>query len=118
MFASLVLCVLGCVLDVPGAYGREGVGARAPRIAVSRGALAEARGARQADRAQQRAARLGPQSEAPAQRTTEPPMQPVGPSADPAVQGAKPGRLTPDERRALRQQINEAGRDVYRPNRP
>jgi hypothetical protein len=31
------------------------------------------------------------------------------------------GRLSPDERRALRQQIDEAGRDVYRPqgaNRP
>ena len=28
----------------------------------------------------------------------------------------RPGRLTPDERRALRQQINQAGRDVYRPN--
>ena len=28
----------------------------------------------------------------------------------------RPGRLTPEERRALRQQIDEAGRDVYRPN--
>ncbi len=28
------------------------------------------------------------------------------------------GRLTPDERRALRKQIDEAGRDVYRPQRP
>ncbi len=48
-------------------------------------------------------------------------MQPVSPPsqpADAAAQGGKPGRLTPDERRALRQQINEAGRDVYRPNRP
>ena len=31
-------------------------------------------------------------------------------------QMGRPGRLTPDERRALRQQINQAGRDVYRPN--
>ena len=31
---------------------------------------------------------------------------------------ARPGRLTPDERRALRQQINDAGRDLYRAPRP
>ncbi len=31
---------------------------------------------------------------------------------------AGPGRMTPEERRALRQQINEAGRDVYRAPRP
>ena len=31
-------------------------------------------------------------------------------------EGGRSGRLTPDERRALRQQINQAGRDVYRPN--
>lgn len=84
---------------------------------MSRGALAEARGARQAERAQQRAARVNAQRE-PQQRTIEPPMQPVAPQAPPEQTGSRPGRLTPEERRALRQQINEAGRDVYRPNRP
>lgn len=29
----------------------------------------------------------------------------------------KPGRMTPEERRALRRQINEAGRDIYAPPR-
>lgn len=29
----------------------------------------------------------------------------------------KPGRMTPEERRALRRQINEAGRDIYAPTR-
>jgi hypothetical protein len=29
----------------------------------------------------------------------------------------KPGRMTPEERRALRRQINEAGRDIYTPAR-
>ncbi|MGI9027191.1 MAG: hypothetical protein ACR2GP_16775 [Burkholderiaceae bacterium] len=38
------------------------------------------------------------------------------PEPSDAGQMGRPGRLTPDERRALRQQINQAGRDVYRPN--
>lgn len=29
----------------------------------------------------------------------------------------RPGRMTPEERRALRRQINEAGRDIYAPGR-
>lgn len=29
----------------------------------------------------------------------------------------RPGRMTPEERRALRRQINEAGRDIYAPPR-
>jgi hypothetical protein len=40
---------------------------------------------------------------------------PEAPSVD---RGGRPGRLTPDERRALRQQINDAGRDIYRAPRP
>lgn len=32
------------------------------------------------------------------------------------ARGGRPGRMTPEERRALRQQIDEAGRDVYRDN--
>ncbi len=31
--------------------------------------------------------------------------------------GRKNGRLSPDERRALRRQINEAGQDIYIPKR-
>ncbi|MFP5392226.1 MAG: hypothetical protein ACLGI6_11890 [Gammaproteobacteria bacterium] len=34
-----------------------------------------------------------------------------------AEPGRRPGRLTPDERRDLRRQINEAGMDIY-PNTP
>ena len=41
--------------------------------------------------------------------------QAVEPPAPPQDgRGFRPGRLSPDERRALRQQINEAGRNVYR----
>jgi hypothetical protein len=52
-------------------------------------------------------------------------QQPAGPvaverppEAPPVDRGGRPGRLTPDERRALRQQINDAGRDIYRAPRP
>jgi hypothetical protein len=38
---------------------------------------------------------------------------PVERPPDP-VPVSRPGRLSPDERRALRQQINDAGRDIYR----
>jgi hypothetical protein len=30
----------------------------------------------------------------------------------------RPSRLSPEERKALRQQINEAGQDIYHPRRP
>lgn len=30
----------------------------------------------------------------------------------------RPSKLSPEERRALRQQINEAGQDLYPPKRP
>ncbi len=30
----------------------------------------------------------------------------------------RPSRLSPEERKALRQQINEAGQDLYHPRRP
>ena len=110
--ARRVLCVLACALAVSGSFA-------AGRPGMPHGALAEARGARQAERAQQRAARIGQQRESAIQsRTVEPPLQPAGQPPEAAQQGARPGRLTPEERRALRQQINEAGRDVYRPNRP
>lgn len=54
-----------------------------------------------------------PEDAAPPHETTSVPEHP------PAAQ--RPGHLSPDERAALRRQIDEAGRDVYRPqggNRP
>jgi uncharacterized membrane protein len=39
----------------------------------------------------------------------------VDPSNGP--DGRKHGRLSPEERRALRRQINEAGQDIYTPRR-
>lgn len=72
----------------------------------------------------QRSARSPAPRESPAARGPEPPLPPpppIGPPLEaPVVDrgAARPGRLTPDERRALRQQINEAGRDVYRPVHP
>jgi hypothetical protein len=62
------------------------------------------------------AARVQPQA-APPERPPEAAPVPVGPPVQ-APPPAKPGRLTPDERRALRQQINDAGRQIYRPERP
>lgn len=49
-------------------------------------------------------------------REAQPP--PPKPPEQPAANEGRPGRLTPDERRALRQQINDAGREIYRPRRP
>jgi hypothetical protein len=51
----------------------------------------------------------------------QPSMAPFGPPVAPVEQPpmpGRPGRLSPDERRALRQQINDAGRDLYRAPRP
>ena len=44
-------------------------------------------------------------------REVAPPQQ-VAPE-----QARRPGKLSPEERRALRQQINEAGHDIYAPKR-
>ncbi len=43
-----------------------------------------------------------------------PPVLERPPEPAPVDRGGRPGRLTPEERRALRQQINDAGRDIYR----
>ena len=67
---------------------------------------------------QQRAMQRQAQPQAP--RPTEAPPVParnITPVEAPQ-EGGRPGRLSPDERRALRQQINDAGRDLYRPSRP
>ncbi len=117
----VLLMAGGLATGATDAVAREPGPTRHPRFAMGQGdrgeARAELRAARQADR---RAAMRGfRQPEAPMQRIPEPelPRQFV-PSSVPggADRAARPGRLTPDERRALRQQINEAGRDVYRPN--
>jgi hypothetical protein len=89
-------------------------------------------------RQEARAARPQPSMERPdAQRREQFQRQPDrrrgGPSNLPALHGPnavgnnrfdvvpemarRPGRLTPEERRALRRQINEAGRDIYFPRR-
>lgn len=47
-------------------------------------------------------------------REAAPVQQNNAPNATPN-QVRKPGKLTPEERRALRQQINEAGQDIYAP---
>lgn len=103
---ACVACMACIVADV--ADARAGPQARrtaAPRMAF------ENRGARQAERAQQRAQQRQAQERPPeaAPAPVEPPSQPPA---------GRPGRLTPDERRALRQQINDAGREIYRPGRP
>ncbi len=40
-----------------------------------------------------------------------------GPSYNPPPEQRRPGRMSPEERRALRRQINEAGQDIYAPRR-
>ena len=85
------------------------------------------RESRDAERAQRmrpfRGERMAPQRDfdrrGPERREAVAPSPPPDFSPPPqAPPQGRPGRLTPDERRALRQQINDAGRDVYRPQRP
>ncbi len=100
--------------------------ARAPdaprRFGAARAAAMEARTQRHAERMQQRAAQRGPmRPEGPSMQPPVPMQMPAPVEAPPLaapVERSRPGRLTPDERRALRQQINDAGRDIYRPERP
>lgn len=109
---GLLLCA--CALHPADArvYGGRGEGMR--RQGNVHVAQADVRAARQAERAMQRGGqgRGGPRREQPV--PVAPPVAPVYQPPEPPQQ-ARPGRLTPDERRALRQQINEAGRDVYQP---
>lgn len=95
---------------------------RGPGMAEDR---ANERTVRQATRAQrqqqmegQRAQRSEPINRRAPERELATPQAPAfrPPDAGDADRMGRPGRLTPDERRALRQQINQAGRDVYRPN--
>lgn len=90
------------------------------------GSFRESRGAERAERMQRfRGERMAPQRDfdrrGPERRDAAPQSPPPNfgpPPQAPQVPQGRPGRLTPDERRALRQQINDAGRDVYRPQRP
>lgn len=66
---------------------------------------------------QDRAARGAVREAAPQPQPVAPPIE-RPPEAAPVDRGGRPGRLTPDERRALRQQINDAGREIYRAPRP
>lgn len=47
----------------------------------------------------------------------EPPQQRRDPRENQGAAEEGRGRMTPDERRALRRQINEAGQEIYRPKR-
>ncbi len=109
--ALALLLAMECMATV--ASAREPGAPR--RFGGARAAAMEARAARQADRAQQRAIQRGQMrpEPAPAPMAIPAPVEP-----QPAAPVGRPGRLTPDERRALRQQINDAGRDIYRPERP
>lgn len=74
-----------------------------------------ARAQRQQQMQDQRVMQREPMQRAP-EREPAAPQSPGFRPPDPGDATGRPGRLTPDERRALRQQINQAGRDVYRPN--
>lgn len=126
LLGGALLCVVGASWSGAAIAAEAGRGHRmaVPRMAAPRVDRDELRAARQAERAQQRAAARGSkQRDLTMQRIPEPelPRQfvpvPLAPLPGPAP-ATRPGRLTPDERRALRQQINEAGRDVYRPGGP
>jgi hypothetical protein len=82
----------------------------------------EGRGGRMARPPMLRAAPFGPRmmrqerAGPPPRQMREQPVPQAVPIERPVEQAPQghPGRLTPDERRALRQQINDAGRDIYR----
>jgi hypothetical protein len=59
----------------------------------------------------------GPQVREQAPQQLQAPVERM-PEAPQVDRSGRPGRLSPDERRALRQQINDAGRDIYRAPRP
>ena len=75
-----------------------------------------ARAQRQQQMEGQREGQRAAQRPEPMQRGPERELATPQPPVDRQAEGGRPGRLTQDERRALRQQINQADRDVYRPN--
>lgn len=91
---------------------------RGPGLAEERANERAMRQAARAQRQQQMQGQRGAQrNEQMIQRGPEREVA-VAPPAERQAEGGRPGRLSPDERRALRQQINQAGRDVYRPGTP
>ena len=130
------LFVAGCIVAVGTLLTAGPAEAQSYRFGDARGRMphvmgpgadqrANERAMRQAARAQrqqqmqmQRGAQRPEQMQRVPEREMAAPPPPVYRPPDPgdANRGGRPGRLTPEERRALRQQINEAGRDVYRPN--
>ena len=119
-----MLCLLSGLTLVPAAHARA-VGERAHHAAFHgqgdarlRQMQRVQREGRYPQRGEAAVARPGPiVMPAPALPADGPKLVAPAP-ADNGSTDSRPGRLTPDERRALRQQINEAGRDLYRPARP
>jgi hypothetical protein len=118
--------LLAFALAMTGLFGMNAVVAREAQgvhrfagAVPRRAPFAAAKQAERAQQQQQRALQRQAQQQA-AQRPAEAQAAPVhnDAPADAPQERGKPGRLTPDERRALRQQINDAGREIYRPARP
>jgi hypothetical protein len=112
--SAMLVALLLCASTAGNAWARDD---HPRRPALMGGPRFDMRAQRQAERVQQRAAVRGAQQREqvppPAALPNERPVE-----APPTDRSGKPGRLSPDERRALRQQINDAGRDIYRPGRP
>jgi len=92
--------------------GHEGFRGNGARAAMREQRMQQAGGQRG-----QRAAQREQAQQQRAQEIREAPPPVPRPVEVPPAEG-RPGRLTPEERRALRQQINDAGREIYRPRRP
>ena len=119
VFALLAALGLACEATLALA-GEPGLNGERPRGMMGRQRgeqMMQRQEARRAQREQQTEARqMNPERSQMQQRDER--TQGVEGAAPPAPRedgrGSRPGRLSPDERRALRQQINEAGRNVYR----
>jgi Ni/Co efflux regulator RcnB len=75
---------------------------------------------RQAERQNRQSERQNRQNEMRAVREAPPQFDPrgqPGESAQPAPEGRHGSRMSPEERRALRRQIDQASHDIYAPNR-
>lgn len=130
------LIALACLMTVGNAQARDGYsrGERFAHMMQVRGpGFGEERAAERAnERAMRQAARGQRQQQIEGQRAAQrsemmqrrqpeemqraPPPEFRAPDPGEGNRMGRPGRLTPEERRALRQQINQADREVYRPN--
>ena len=109
-------------LAMPAFAREQGMGFERPREMMNR-----QRGEQMMQRPEERRAQRAQQTNAERQPMQQREERPAGapPNAAPPQgqpteggRGGRPGRLSPEERRALRQQINDAGRNVYRPPPP